>query len=167
MVQPIKHDTWDIVYLNGDLFLPKKEVKKEVLQNIEQASENFEKELEKIESKRGKADTIRTRIIRTISQKSKSDPAYYKKFSQRIEETIEAYRERRISDSEYLEKMQNALKGEGNWAARDAMIFGRKTNSPVKKDTYTKFLKRTPQKKRDELIVDFNTVFFCFKTCGH
>lgn len=70
-------------------------------------SENFEKELEKIESKRGKADTIRTRIARTISQKSKSDPAYYKKFSQRIEETIEEYRNRRISDSEYLEKMQN------------------------------------------------------------
>ncbi len=70
-------------------------------------SENFEKELEKIESKRGKADTIRTRITRTISQKSKSDPAYYKKFSQRIEETIEEYRNRRISDSEYLEKMQN------------------------------------------------------------
>lgn len=70
-------------------------------------SENFEKELEKIESKRGKADTIRTRLVRTISQKSKSDPAYYKKFSQRIEETIEAYRNRRISDSEYLEKMQS------------------------------------------------------------
>ena len=70
-------------------------------------SENFEKELEKIESKRGKADTIRTRITRTISQKAKSDPAYYKKFSQRIEETIEEYRNRRISDSEYLEKMQN------------------------------------------------------------
>lgn len=70
-------------------------------------SENFEKELEKIESKRGKADTIRTRLVRTISQKSKSDPAYYKKFSQRIEETIEEYRNRRISDSEYLEKMQS------------------------------------------------------------
>ena len=70
-------------------------------------SENFEKELEKIESKRGKADTIRTRITRTISQKAKSDPAYYKKFSQRIEETIEEYRNRRISDSEYLEKMHN------------------------------------------------------------
>ena len=70
-------------------------------------SENFEKELEKIESKRGKADTIRTRITRTISQKLKSDPAYYKKFSQRIEETIEEYRNRRISDSEYLEKMQS------------------------------------------------------------
>lgn len=28
LVQPIKHDKWDIVYLNGDLFLPKNEVKK-------------------------------------------------------------------------------------------------------------------------------------------
>ena len=70
-------------------------------------TENFEKELAKIKTKRGKADTIRTRLTRAISQKSKSDPAYYKKFSQRIEETIEAYRNRRISDGEYLEKMQN------------------------------------------------------------
>ena len=70
-------------------------------------TENFEKELDKITSKRGKADAIRTRLTRTISTKIKSDPAYYKKFSQRIEETIEAYRNRRISDSEYLEKMQS------------------------------------------------------------
>ena len=69
-------------------------------------SENFDKELDKISSKRGKADTIRTRLTRTISIKGKEDPAYYKKFSERIENTIEAYRERRITDSEYLEKMQ-------------------------------------------------------------
>ena len=69
-------------------------------------SENFEKELEKLNSVRGKADTIRTRITRSISQNLNSDPAFYKKFSQRIEETIEEYRLRRISDSEYLQKMQ-------------------------------------------------------------
>lgn len=28
LVQPIEHDKWDIIYLNGDLFLPKNEVKK-------------------------------------------------------------------------------------------------------------------------------------------
>ena len=56
---------------------------------------------------RGKADAIRTRLTRTISEKSKEDPAYYKKFSTRIEETIEAYRNRRITDSEYLQKMQD------------------------------------------------------------
>lgn len=69
-------------------------------------AENFDKELEKMGTDRGKADTIRTRLTRTISEKSKEDPAYYKKFSTRIEETIEAYRNRRITDSEYLQKMQ-------------------------------------------------------------
>jgi type I restriction enzyme, R subunit len=69
-------------------------------------TEDFEKELDRIESKRGKADAIRTRLSKTITQKEKEDPAYYKKFSERIEETIEEYRNRRISDSEYLDKMQ-------------------------------------------------------------
>ena len=70
-------------------------------------AENFDKELEKMGTDRGKADAIRTRLTRTISEKSKEDPAYYKKFSIRIEETIEAYRNRRITDSEYLQKMQD------------------------------------------------------------
>lgn len=70
-------------------------------------AENFDKELEKMGTDRGKADSIRTRLTRTISEKSKEDPAYYKKFSTRIEETIEAYRNRRITDSEYLKKMQD------------------------------------------------------------
>lgn len=70
-------------------------------------AENFDKELEKMGTDRGKADTIRTRLTRSISEKSKEDPAYYKKFSTRIEETIEEYRNRRITDSEYLQKMQD------------------------------------------------------------
>ena len=70
-------------------------------------AENFDKELEKMGTDRGKADAIRTRLTRTISEKSIEDPAYYKKFSTRIEETIEAYRNRRITDSEYLQKMQD------------------------------------------------------------
>ena len=49
-------------------------------------AENFDKELEKMGTDRGKADSIRTRLTRTISEKSKEDPAYYKKFSTRIEE---------------------------------------------------------------------------------
>ncbi len=69
-------------------------------------AKNFDKELEKMVTDRGKADAIRTRLTRTISEKFKEDPAYYKKFSTRIEETIEEYRNRRITDSEYLQKMQ-------------------------------------------------------------
>ena len=70
-------------------------------------AEKFDNELEKMGTDRGKADAIRTRLTKTISEKSKEDPAYYKKFSTRIEETIEAYRNRRITDGEYLQKMQN------------------------------------------------------------
>lgn len=70
-------------------------------------AENFDKELEKMGTDRGKADSIRTRLTRTISEKSREDPAYYKKFSTRIEETIEEYRNRRITDSEYLQRMQD------------------------------------------------------------
>lgn len=70
-------------------------------------AEKFDNELEKMGTDRGKADAIRTRLTKTISEKSKEDPAYYKKFSTRIEETIEEYRNRRITDSEYLQKMQN------------------------------------------------------------
>lgn len=50
-------------------------------------AEKFDNELEKMGTDRGKADTIRTRLTKTISEKSKEDPAYYKKFSTRIEET--------------------------------------------------------------------------------
>ena len=43
-------------------------------------SENFDKELEKILTDRGKADSIRTRITKSINEKIKEDPAYYNKF---------------------------------------------------------------------------------------
>ena len=47
-----------------------------------------------------------TRIRFFMAAKAKEDPAYYKKFSERIEETIELYRAKRISDGEYLSRMQ-------------------------------------------------------------
>ena len=70
--------------------------------DISNATE-FNKEIERINSKAGRADAIRTRLVRSISQKIKSDPTFFKKFSERIEETIKAYRERRIDDSKYFE----------------------------------------------------------------
>ncbi len=65
----------------------------------------FEKELERMTSPRAKADAIRTRMTKSINTNWDENPAYYKKFSERIKETIEAYREKRISEKEYLERM--------------------------------------------------------------
>lgn len=72
--------------------------------------EEFEDELMRLGSKRAKADAIRTRITKRISEKWDENPAYYKKFSQRIEEILEQYKNKRISEVEYLEKMHTVMK---------------------------------------------------------
>ena len=69
----------------------------------------------------------------------------------------------KMSPDYYLYEMQKALKGDANWAGRNASIFGKKTNSQVKKDTYTQFLNLTPTKKRDELIVEFDKLMKQFE----
>ncbi|MEI6417881.1 MAG: type I restriction enzyme endonuclease domain-containing protein, partial [Sphingomonadales bacterium] len=39
---------------------------------------------------------------RTITERMDEDPAFYKRFSELLEETIRAYRERRLSERDYL-----------------------------------------------------------------
>ena len=68
---------------------------------------NFEKELERLGSKRAKADAIRTRMTKSISEKWDENPAFYKKFSERIKEVLQAYREARISEGEIVGKVPN------------------------------------------------------------
>ena len=70
----------------------------------------FEQELDRLGSKRAKADAIRTRMSKSISQKWDENPAHYKKFSKRIEEVLTAYREARISEGDYLNKMREIVK---------------------------------------------------------
>jgi type I restriction enzyme R subunit len=71
--------------------------------------ERFAAEVEKIESAAAKADTIANRTKRTITERMDLDPAFYKRFSKMIEETIEAWKEGRISDLQYLETVENAM----------------------------------------------------------
>ena len=68
--------------------------------------EGFEEELERLQTPRAKADSIRTRIEKRINDKWEEGPALYKKFSQRIKEILEAYRDARISESEDLKRMK-------------------------------------------------------------
>ncbi|EQB37048.1 DEAD/DEAH box helicase [Virgibacillus sp. CM-4] len=78
----------------------------------------FEEELERLDTKRAKADAIRTRLTKSVHAKWDENPAYYKKFSERIREAIQEYKEKRISEAEYLNKMKDIMKdyrsGESN-----------------------------------------------------
>lgn len=69
----------------------------------------FEEELERLDTKRAKADAIRTRLTKSINTKWNENPAHYKRFSERINEAIQAYKEKRISEAEYLNKMKDIL----------------------------------------------------------
>ncbi|MDQ2086070.1 DUF3387 domain-containing protein [Herbivorax sp. ANBcel31] len=71
--------------------------------------EELEDELMRLGTPRAKADAIRTRITKSINQKWDENPAYYKKFSERIEEIINEYKEKRISDADYLKRMREVM----------------------------------------------------------
>ena len=69
--------------------------------------EQFEQEVEKIIGTAARADTIAHRTAKHINEKMEEDPAFYKRFSEMLKETIRAYQERRISEAEYLRKAKD------------------------------------------------------------
>ncbi|WP_312700920.1 type I restriction endonuclease subunit R [Sedimentibacter sp.] len=71
--------------------------------------EEFEEELARLGSPRSRADAIRTRMTKRINEKWDENPSYYKKFSQMIEDIINEYKEKRISDADYLERMKKVM----------------------------------------------------------
>lgn len=83
----------------------------------------FDKELENISGDAAKADTIASRLKRSISEKFDEDPALYKKLSEMIDEAIKAHREKRLSDAEYLSNVTNAM---------DSMRGKNKSDYPTK-----------------------------------
>ncbi|WP_186394105.1 type I restriction endonuclease subunit R [Stappia sp. TSB10GB4] len=53
-------------------------------------------------SEASRADRIASATRRTITEKMDEDPTFYKQFSELLEETIRAYRQKRLSEREYL-----------------------------------------------------------------
>lgn len=70
---------------------------------------NFDKEVEKVIGDAAKADRIVSRTAKHITEKMDEDPAFYKKFSEMLKETIKAYEEHRISETEYLHKAKDIM----------------------------------------------------------
>lgn len=68
-----------------------------------------------------KADFIANSMKKVITENMEKDEAFYKKFSQLIEETIKAFQDGRIDEKEYLEKMM---------ATRDDLASGHQEGVP-------------------------------------
>ncbi|MEK6259033.1 MAG: HsdR family type I site-specific deoxyribonuclease [Planctomycetota bacterium] len=66
---------------------------------------SLEEELAGIEGAAAKADFISSRVKKTCVEKMEEDPVLYQKLSEVIDEAIQAYLDKRLSEEEYLQKM--------------------------------------------------------------
>ncbi len=71
--------------------------------------DKFQQEVENTTGKAAKADKIASRTAKHITEKMDEDPAFYKKFSQMLKETIADYEARRISEAQYLSRVQDIM----------------------------------------------------------
>lgn len=68
-------------------------------------TEAMEKQMAEIEGKKARAAYIKTRLVAELEGKRYEDPLMFKKFSERIKNTIEEYRQQR-DENTYLESMR-------------------------------------------------------------
>ncbi|TKK66354.1 type I restriction endonuclease subunit R [Ilyomonas limi] len=71
--------------------------------------EKFQQEVENTTGKAAKADKIASRTAKHISEKMEEDPAFYKKFSQMLKETISEYEANRLTETQYLKQVQKIM----------------------------------------------------------
>jgi type I restriction enzyme, R subunit len=64
--------------------------------------ERFQAEVDQLQSAASKADTIAYRTHRAIAARMEGDPFFYRRYSKILEEIIRDWRDRRLSDAEYL-----------------------------------------------------------------
>jgi type I restriction enzyme, R subunit len=70
----------------------------------------FQKEVEKLPNARSKAEAIASRTAKTIREKWEQDPAFFRKFSDMLQQVIAEFRAQRLSDAEYLKKVRDVMK---------------------------------------------------------
>jgi len=71
--------------------------------------DKFQQEVENTKGKAAKADKIASRTAKHITEKMDEDPAFYKKFSQMLKETIADYEAKRINEAQYLSRVQDIM----------------------------------------------------------
>jgi type I restriction enzyme R subunit len=71
--------------------------------------EAFDLEVERRIGPAAKADTIASRLVKTIHEKMDEDPVFYRKFADLVQQAIDDYRNGRISDAEYLRRVSDQM----------------------------------------------------------
>ena len=68
--------------------------------------EAFAREVDRAGTPASKADLIASRTARTIRERMDDDPVFYRRFSDLLEQTIAEWRAKRMSDADYLKRVE-------------------------------------------------------------
>lgn len=112
--------------------------------------EKFQEEVENTIGKAAKADKIASRTSKHISEKMEEDPAFYKKFSQMLRETIADYEAHRIGEAHYLNKVQEIMNNV--LAHTDSDIPEALINKDVAKAFYGLTVESLSEKLQDDIV---------------
>ena len=124
--------------------------------------EAFQKELEKTTGEVAKADKIASRTTKHISEKMEEDPAFYKKFSEMLTETIQNYLNHRITEKQYLHKVQDIMNKV--LSRTDSEIPEELEDKEVARAFYGISLKELEEKITDEQILKSLSTEIALKT---
>ncbi len=71
--------------------------------------DGLEQELKELGTLRSKADAIVSHMTKSIKTNRDENPAYYDNFSKRIKDALEEYKNRVVTEAEYLDKMKTIM----------------------------------------------------------
>lgn len=119
--------------------------------------EAFQAEVEKTIGSAAKADKIASRTAKHINEKMDEDPAFYKKFSQLIQQCIDDFYSERISQLEYLNRIKEY--SEKVLTKTDSSIPEKIRNNPTVSAFYGTMFSFYKEKKaelsdKEDLLVD-------------
>ena len=92
-----------------DTYVSAKEVN-ELTKLVNIFETEFDDEVQRVEGKNAKADTIISAVSAVVKEKMDSNPAFYKSIAQQIQDIIDEYKAKRLSEEEKLAKAKQ-LKG--------------------------------------------------------
>jgi type I restriction enzyme R subunit len=112
--------------------------------------EKFQAEVEKTIGEAAKADTIASRTAKHINEKMDEDPAFYKKFSEMLKDTIKAYEAHRITEIQYLNKVKDIM--DSVLSHKDSDIPDKLNGRDVAKAIYGLTMEALSEKVQDVMI---------------
>lgn len=110
--------------------------------------DDFERELESLGSARSKADAITSKLTKSISAKYQENPAYYDSFSKRIKTALEQYKEKVITEAEYLAKMRAIM--EDYHAGKSTIAYPESIKNNVHAQAFTASCLLSSMKRRTQ-----------------